>query len=132
MSSIVSTNTRWQRSEHFVPDAELEPQEQRKLRGYLEQIDYTAHAANKDVLAQTLVEADFKQFKQLATATALARAKWVATAIAVGGSSQPPTRDQISQLGDLRTAYDELAEAYEALRRMVERGYLPYQAAEKP
>jgi hypothetical protein len=32
--------------------------------------------------------------------------------------------DQIARLTGARTAFDELAEAYEALRRMIERGYV--------
>ena len=32
--------------------------------------------------------------------------------------------DQIARLATARIAYEELAEAYEGLRRMVERGYL--------
>jgi len=36
--------------------------------------------------------------------------------------------DRQGRLGRLRQAYEELAEAYEAMRRMVERGYLPYRA----
>jgi hypothetical protein len=34
--------------------------------------------------------------------------------------------DQVAQLGGLRRAFEELAEAYEAMRRMIERGYLGY------
>jgi hypothetical protein len=37
------------------------------------------------------------------------------------------TPDQINQLGVLRRAFEELSEAYDAMRRMVERGYLSYQ-----
>ncbi len=40
-------------------------------------------------------------------------------------SGAPATPDQVARLTAARTAYDELAEAYDALRRMVERGYLP-------
>ena len=36
----------------------------------------------------------------------------------------PSTVDQIARLTAARTAYEELAEVYEGLRRMVERGYL--------
>ena len=40
-----------------------------------------------------------------------------------------PSADQIDKLAHLRSAYEELAEAYDALRRMVERGYVIYPAA---
>jgi hypothetical protein len=34
---------------------------------------------------------------------------------------------QIAQLSTLRAAYEELIEAYDGMRRMIERGYLHYQ-----
>ena len=37
---------------------------------------------------------------------------------------------EAQKLAGMRAAYEELSEAYEGLRRMVERGYLPYRAAE--
>jgi len=33
---------------------------------------------------------------------------------------------QVMRLAELRTRYEELSSAYEALRRMVERGYIAY------
>ena len=39
--------------------------------------------------------------------------------------------EQVGRLASLRSAYEEIAEAYGALRRMVERGYLTYRPAPK-
>ena len=36
--------------EHFEPDTGNDPQAQRRLRGHLEQIDYTAYASNREVV----------------------------------------------------------------------------------
>ena len=55
--------------------------------------------------------------------TAGARAKWGAEALRLAHSGSPVTADQVARLTAARTAFDELAEVYEALRRMVERGY---------
>ena len=41
------------------------------------------------------------------------------------------TQMQIDRLSQLRRAYEELAEVYDAMRRLVERGYLAYSAPEK-
>ncbi len=38
--------------------------------------------------------------------------------------------DEARRLQELRLAFDELTEAYEGLRRIVERGYLPYRHAD--
>jgi hypothetical protein len=122
--SFTMTSTVRKVREHFEPEVELDPQEQRALRGHLEQIDYAAYAANKEVLAKTVGHADLARFQRMAVAAAQARGRWVAAAIAV---SQKPeaTPQEVTQLATLRQAYEELTEAYDALRRMAERGYLP-------
>lgn len=109
--------------DHFEPEVELDPQELRALRGHLEQIDYAAFAANKEILAKTVGHADLARFQRMAVATANARARWVAAAINASQKSELGTQD-VDQLASARTAFEELSAAYEALRRMVERGYL--------
>ncbi len=122
--SFTMTSTVRKVRDHFEPEANLDPQEQRALRGHLEQIDYAAFAANKEVLAKTIGHADLARFQRLAVAAANARARWVAAAITL--SQKPEASPQeVAQLATLRAAYEELTEAYDALRRMVERGYLP-------
>ncbi|MBL8537458.1 MAG: hypothetical protein JNM59_08665 [Hyphomonadaceae bacterium] len=66
-------------------------------------------------------------FERLAIATAHARAKWVAAAVKASEGAPNVSAEQCSQLSALRQGYEELSEAYEALRRMVARGYLAYQ-----
>jgi hypothetical protein len=112
--------------DHFEPDEDVDPKSQRRLRGHLEQIDYTAYAANRRVLGQTLVRADAEKFERLGRAAALARTQWVAEALSATDGGHMPTREQIEKLGQLRAAYNELTEVYDAMRRMVERGYIPF------
>jgi hypothetical protein len=121
--SFTMTSTVRKVREHFEPEVELDPQEQRALRGHLEQIDYAAFAANKEILGKAIGHADLARFQRMAVAAAQARARWVASADAL---SQKPelSPQEVAQLTTLRTAYEELTEAYDALRRMVERGYL--------
>ena len=124
--SIVKTNTAYRGAlDHFEPETS-DPMEQRRLRGHLEQIDYAAFAANQAVLGQSPGALDLDAFKRLAVAAAQARAAWVTAALElaeVGGSAG---RAQIEAVADRRMAFEEMREAYEALRRMVERGYLSY------
>ncbi|MDP2117535.1 MAG: hypothetical protein Q8J71_09075 [Brevundimonas sp.] len=121
MSTIQTSSYRRQR-DHFEPQ-DTDPQEQRRLRGLLEQIDYSTFIANREVIGQMLPKLDAAMFQRLAVLTATARAKWVAESLRQSESGAPSTPDQIARLTSARTAYDELAEAYEGLRRMVERGY---------
>lgn len=122
MSTIQTSSYRRQR-DHFEPQ-DADPQEQRRLRGLLEQIDYSAFVANREVIGQMLPKLDAAMFQKLAVLTATARAKWVAESLRQSESGSPSTPDQIARLAAARTAYEELAEAYEGLRRMVERGYV--------
>ncbi len=116
-------------NDHFEPEQNLDPQAQRKLRGQLEQIDYIAFASNREMIAQTLGSADAVKFQRLAVAAAHARTRWVAEALAATEASQALTTEQVTRLSNLRAGYEELREVYEAMRRMVERGYFQFEPA---
>ena len=127
MSITRSTSVISRSNDHFEPDQDLDPQAQRRLRGHLEQIDYIAYAANREVVGAALPAADARAFQRLAVAAAHARARCqVGAALSASESGHPLTAAQLDQLADLRRSYQEMSEAYEALRRLVERGYLSY------
>jgi hypothetical protein len=128
MATMTSSTRRT--GDHFEP-SDVDPQEQRRLRGYLEQIDYTAFASNKAVLGATIPHADAERFQRLAVAAATARAKWVAEAAAMAEAGASLSEAQVARLAHLRSAYDELSAVYEATRRMVERGYIPYRSSKE-
>jgi len=125
--STIQTQSYRRQRDHFEPQ-DIDPQEQRRLRGQLEQIDYSAFVANRELLNQMLTGVGPAQFQKLAVLTATARGKWVAEALRQSESGSPSTVDQIARLTAARTAYEELAEAYEGLRRMIERGYVTLKA----
>jgi hypothetical protein len=116
-------------SDHFEPEQNLDPQAQRKLRGQLEQIDYIAFASNREMIAQTLGSADAVKFQRLAVAAAHARTRWVAEALAAAEASHALSVEQVNRLAALRSGYEELREVYEAMRRMVERGYFNFESS---
>ncbi len=124
--SFTMTSTVRKVSDHFEPEAALDPQQQRALRGHLEQIDFAAFAANREIVAKTLGQADRDQFQRLAVAAAHARARWLGASIAASKKADGPSSQDVQQLVMLRTAFEELTEAYDGLRRLVERGYLPF------
>lgn len=125
MSSMVTNSVR-RSADHFEPEADMDPAAQRKLRGQLEKIDYTAFACNREVVAATLGKATTEQFQRLALAAAHARAQWVREALLQTETTHRPGPDAIARVAAARHAFDELTLAYETLRRMVERGYLPF------
>ena len=124
----IASNYRRPTHEHFEPGDDLDPQAQRRLRGQLEQIDYTAYAANKEVVGAMLGSTDAAKFQKLGVATAQARARWVSAALQATDAGQPPSHEQVERIARLRMAYEELTEVYDAMRRMVERGYLAFSA----
>jgi hypothetical protein len=127
MSSQMSSFKR-SSNDHFQPDESLDPHAQRALRGSLEQIDYIAYLSNREVIEHTLGGVDTGKFQRLAVATASARSQWAALALAIADGGHAPTADQVAALAKARQAFEELAAAYDALRRMVERGYVDYHA----
>lgn len=122
--SIMTTNTR-RSGDHFEP-TDADPQVQRRLRGYLEQIDYTAFASNRAVLGTAIVRVEGERFQRLAVAAANARGRWVTEAAAMTEAAPSLSEAQVARLTHLRTAYEELTAVYEATRRLVERGYVAY------
>jgi len=128
MSSIRTQNYRRVALDHFEPEEDSDPQAQRRLRGQLEQIDYIAFAANREVIGAVLGAADAQKFQRLAVAVAHARARWIGEAIALGENGPAVTPAETQRLAGLRATFDELSESYEALRRLVERNHLSYPA----
>jgi hypothetical protein len=125
--SITRTANYRRSLDNFEPEDVSDPQAQRRMRGHLEQIDYTAYAANVAVIPPLVGEADATRFQRLAVAAAQARAQWVAEALAMTespGAVLSPA--QTARLAGLRQAHEELTDAYEGLRRMIERGYVSY------
>jgi hypothetical protein len=113
-------------SDHFQPDATMDPHEQRRTKAYLEQIDRATFEANRQVLARDVGRVDLENFKRLAENASIARAEWVAVALELSSRVHIPTPEETARLAHLRAAYEELSQAYDAIRRMVERGYLCY------
>ncbi len=129
MSYSKTSSYRHSASDHFEPQDVSDPATQRKLRGQLEQIDYTAFASNREVIAHILGHADAAKFQRLGVAAAHARAIWVKEALAMTETPHALTAEQVSRLHMLRSSFEELTEVYEAMRRMVERNYISYRAA---
>ena len=132
MSSTVTSHSRRIALDHFEPEENLDPQAQRRLRGQLEQIDYTAFACNREVMKAMIGKVDFDRMQRLALKTAQARGRWAAKALSLSDGGAEPGAEDVAELGRLRDAFHELGEAYEAVRRLVERGYVTFEGGPKP
>ena len=129
MSSIKTNSVRRVSMDHFEPDVSNDPQAQKRLRGQLEQIDYTAFACNREIIGATVGVVDTHSLQRLAVCVAVARAAWAKESLAMSEIGHQLGAHQIEKLTQLRTAFEELADSYEAIRRMIERGYVTYAAA---
>jgi len=103
----------------------MDPAAQKRLRGRLEKLDYTAYASNCAVVGQTLGPVGEESIQRLAVAAATARADWIRAAFELADAHGSPAGEAVASLARRRAAFEELAAAYEGVRRLIERGYLP-------
>jgi hypothetical protein len=122
MSTIRTNSVRRANFDHFEPEID-DPQLQKRLRGLMELVDYTAFAANREAIGNQVGVLDTPRVQRMAVACANARAHWVKTALRLSESARP-TDDQIEELARARHAFEELIAAYEGVRRLIERGYV--------
>jgi hypothetical protein len=88
---------------------------------FKEAMDRVIVDANRDSLRNLRLSRD--SFVRLAQVTAEARAAYVQKGIDIG-SAKPPSREQIVALAEAREAFEEACAVFEALERIIERGYL--------
>ncbi|MEI7932410.1 MAG: hypothetical protein WCI21_05065 [Alphaproteobacteria bacterium] len=124
--SLIRTNTVRRTSDHFEPEMSDDPHVQKRMRAQLELIDYTAFVANREAIARDVGALDVAMIQRMAVSAAHARAAWVRRAIAISDSSALPTPQLINDLAQARAAFEELTAAYDAIRRLVERGYVAF------
>jgi len=126
MSSIRTSSVRRVSLDHFEPDLSDDPNAQRRLRATLEQIDYAAFASNREIIAQMVGPVDTHRLQRLAVSVASARGAWLRETLAMSDIGHQLAPHQIEKVEQLRQAFEELADAYEGVRRAIERGYITY------
>jgi hypothetical protein len=109
--------------ETFIPPELMDPHAQMKLKAVLEQIDYAAFASNREILGKAFHDIDQKTIQRFAISAANARTRYIKHALDVVDGGRVPTDEQIEELRHLRETYEELVAAFDATRRLVERGY---------
>jgi hypothetical protein len=110
---------------NFVDDLMTSEQlDQKRRHAWLEfkgAMDKAVVAANREVLGKLKLSRD--QFLRLALNTASLRAAYLQQGVEIG-SLRSPTREQLEELALMRHAYDEARQVFEALERIIERGYV--------
>lgn len=108
--------------DHLVSKDMLDRESQRKLQKFLEEVEMAIFSANREVLKKTVPELTREAFMAFAIRVAESRARYLKIALEL--SAKPnPTAEDIAGLKAAREANDELMQAFEATKRVIERGY---------
>lgn len=108
--------------DHLVTKEMLDRDTHRKLQKFLEEIEMAIFSANREVLKKAVPELTREAFMAFAVRVAEARARYLKIALELSGNANPSPED-IARLKSAREANDELLHAFEATKRVIERGY---------
>ncbi|WP_341703885.1 hypothetical protein [Ferrovibrio sp.] len=108
--------------DHLVSKDMLDRESARKLQKFLEEIEMGIFSANREVIRRAVPELNRESFMAFAVRVAEARARYVKIALELSGKANPSLED-IARLRAARETNDELVHAFEATKRVIERGY---------
>jgi hypothetical protein len=108
--------------DHLVTKEMLDRDSHRKLQKFLEEIEMAIFSANREVLKKAVPELTRDAFMGFAVRVAEARARYLKIALELSANANPSS-DDIARLKAAREANDELLHAFEATKRVIERGY---------
>ncbi|HLT78750.1 MAG TPA: hypothetical protein VKZ87_15310 [Ferrovibrio sp.] len=113
---------RTEKIDHLVSKEMLDRDTARKLQKFLEEIEMAIFNANREVIHKAVPELNRDSFMAFAHRVAEARARYIKTALELA-AKQNPSPEDIAGLKAAREANDELVYAFEATKRVIERGY---------
>jgi rRNA maturation endonuclease Nob1 len=108
--------------DHLVTKEMLDRDSHRKLQKFLEDIEMAIFSANREVMKKAVPELTRDSFMAFAVRVAEARARYLKIALELSATAHPSAED-IARLKAAREANDELLHAFEATKRVIERGY---------
>ena len=108
--------------DHLVSKDMLDRESARKLQKFLEEIEMGIFSANREVIRKAVPELTRESFMAFAVRVAEARARYLKAALELSAKPNPAAED-IAHLKAAREASDELVQAFEATKRVIERGY---------
>lgn len=108
--------------DHLVTKEMLDRESHRKLQKFLEEIEMGIFSANREVMKKAVPELTRDSFMAFAVRVAEARARYLKVALELSAANNP-TPEDIARLKAAREANDELVQAFEATKRVIERGY---------
>ncbi len=102
----------------------LDKDARRRLNQQLEQIEKAIFDANERTLRTKVPSLDRDNFVHFAGLVADTRANYIKMALEISRLSIQPDASIVQELKRQREAYEELLAAFEAMQRVIERGYV--------
>jgi hypothetical protein len=101
-------------------------------RRFLDELEHGIRMVNREIIHEKLPEITKDHFLKFAVLTSRVRASYLAAAFElVETNSSGPSEDVLRELKIKREMYEEAVEAFESLKRAIERGYVDV-ASESP
>ena len=103
---------------------ELDKNKRHALLRFQQDLDAIIMSANQQVLKRSLPEFDREAITRMAVRVAELRGSYLKHALEIAQADGKPTPHAIAELRETRCAFDEMREAFEALERVIDRGYI--------
>ncbi len=109
--------------DRLLTSEELDRETRHALQVFRDRMDRTILEANKRVLKGKLPDVTLDTITKMAVRISELRASYLAKALSIAEMQGQPSKEAIEDLQDRRVAFEEMREAFEALERVIERGY---------
>jgi 16S rRNA G527 N7-methylase RsmG len=99
---------------------------------FLEKLEQGIRLANREVIHKLIPELNQEAFFVFAVAVAKLRASYLEAALRFARASDQATAAMVGELKTKREVFDEARQAFEALQRAIDRGYVDMKSAKPP
>lgn len=109
--------------DRLLSSEELDREKRHAMMQFKEGLDAVIMSANQEVMRSKVPNLSRDSFTRMAVRVAELRGVYLSRALRVAEAAGTPDVAAIDELRLARYAYDEMREAFEALQRVIERGY---------
>jgi hypothetical protein len=101
-------------------------------RRFLDELEHGIRMVNREIIHEKIPQITKDYFLKFAVMTSRVRADYLGAAFElVEAGSSVPSEDVVASLKGKRERYEEAVEAFEALKRAIERGYVDVASEEE-
>jgi hypothetical protein len=124
MTTKVSGTFKPQRADRVMSDDLLDREARQALSKFSQGLEVAVFEANRETISRKLGALPRESFLRLAVKVADTRADYLQVALEVAKGDGLPRPADIERLRKLRETYEEMVDAFEAMERVIERGYI--------